>query len=110
MASAFHLDVVSPEAVLWSGEALMLLTRSTEGEMGILAHHQPLMASLVPWDAVITPLNGPKVFLAVRGGFLEVVSNRVTLLTDLARVVEGEGPEAIEDARRLAVALAAEAG
>ena len=110
MANAFHLDVVSPEAVLWSGEALMLLTRSTEGEMGILAHHQPLMASLVPWSAVITPLNGPKVVLAVRGGFLQVVSNRVTLLTDLARVVEGEGPEAVEEARRLAAALAAEAG
>ena len=110
MASAFHLDVVSPEAVLWSGEAIMLVTRSTEGEMGILAHHQPLMASLVPWSAVITPLNGPKVVLAVRGGFLQVVSNRVTLLTDLARVVEGEGPEAIEEARRLAAALAAEAG
>ena len=110
MANAFHLDVVSPEAVLWSGEALMLITRSTEGEMGILAHHQPLMASLVPWSAVITPLNGPKVVLAVRGGFLQVVSNRVTLLTDLARVVEGEGPEAIEEARRLAAALAAEPG
>ena len=90
MADAFHLDVVSPEAVLWSGEALMLLTRSTEGEMGILAHHQPLMASLVPWDAVITPLNGPKVVLAVRGGFLQVVSNRVTLLTDLAEFKAAE--------------------
>ena len=110
MANAFHLDVVSPEAVLWSGEAIMLVTRSTEGEMGILAHHQPLMASLVPWSAVITPLNGPKVVLAVRGGFLQVVSNRVTLLTDLARVVEGEGPEAIEEARRLAAALATEVG
>jgi len=50
------------------------------------------------------------VVLAVRGGFLQVVSNRVTLLTDLARVVEGEGPEAIEEARRLAAALAAEPG
>jgi F-type H+-transporting ATPase subunit epsilon len=110
VANAFHLDVVSPEAVLWSGEALMLITRSTEGEMGILAHHQPLMASLVPWSAVITPLNAPKVVLAVRGGFLQVVSNRVTLLTDLARVVEGEGPEAVEEARRLAATLAAEAG
>ena len=59
---------------------------------------------------MITPLNGPKVVLAVRGGFLQVVANRVTLLTDLARVVEGEGPEAIEEARRLAAALAAEAG
>lgn len=106
MPNAFRLDVVSPEAVLWSGQAVMLITRSTEGEMGIMANHQPLMASLVPWSAVITPADGPKVVLAVRGGFLQVVGNRVTLLTDLARVVDGEGHEAVEEARRLAVMLA----
>ena len=110
MASTFHLDVVSPEAVLWAGEAVMLITRTTEGEIGVLAHHQPLMGALVPWSAVITPLNGPKVVLAVRGGFLQIVANRVTLLTDLARLVEGEGHEAVEEARRLAVALAAADG
>jgi F0F1-type ATP synthase epsilon subunit len=71
-----------------------------------MANHQPLMASLVPWSAVITPADGPKVVLAVRGGFLQVVGNRVTLLTDLARVVDGEGHEAVEEARRLAVMLA----
>jgi F-type H+-transporting ATPase subunit epsilon len=106
VANAFHLDIVSPEEVLWRGEAIMLVTRTTEGEIGILAHHQPLMASLVPWSAVITPANGPRVVLAVRGGFLQIVSNRVTLLTDLARAVEGEGPEAVDEARRLAAALA----
>jgi F-type H+-transporting ATPase subunit epsilon len=105
VAAAFRLDVVSPEAVLWSGEAIMLVTRTTEGEIGILANHQPLMGSLVPWSAVITPASGPKVVLAVKGGFLQVAANRVTLLTDLARPVEGEGPEAIEEARRLATML-----
>jgi F-type H+-transporting ATPase subunit epsilon len=110
VASTFRLDVVSPEAVLWSGEAVMLVTRTTEGEIGILAHHQPLMGSLVPWSAVITPANGPKVVLAVRGGFLQVAANRVTLLTDLARPVEGEGHEAVEEARRLATMLVMRAG
>ena len=108
MANTFHLDVVSPEAVLWSGEAVMLITRTTEGEMGVLAHHQPIMASLVPWSAVITPAAGPKVTLAVRGGFLQIVANRVTLLTDMARVVEGE--DEVEEARRVAAAMAAEVG
>ncbi|MBN2113211.1 MAG: ATP synthase F1 subunit epsilon [Acidimicrobiia bacterium] len=105
MADSFRLDVVSPEAVLWSGEAEFLVTRTTEGEIGVLAHHEPLMASLVPWCAVITPVVGPKVVLAVRGGFLQIVGNRVTLLTNLARLVEGEGPEAVEEARRLATVL-----
>jgi F-type H+-transporting ATPase subunit epsilon len=106
VANTFHLDIVSPEAVLWTGEAVMLITRSTEGEMGILANHEPLMASLVPWSAEITPAAGPKVVLAVRGGFLQVGGNRVTLLTDMARPVEGD----VEEARRLAAAMAAEAG
>jgi len=106
VANTFHLDVVSPEAVLWSGEAVMLITRTTEGEMGVLAHHQPLMASLVPWSAEITPAAGPNVTLAVRGGFLQVGANRVTVLTDMARPVEGD----VEEARRAAAAMAAEAG
>ena len=106
MANTFHLDIVSPEEVLWSGEAVMLITRTTEGEMGVLAHHEPLMASLVPWSAEITPAAGPKVTLAVRGGFLQIGANRVTVLTDMARQVEGD----VEEARRLAAAMAAEAG
>ena len=105
MANTFHLDIVSPEEVLWSGEAVMLITRTTEGEMGVLAHHQPLMASLVPWSAEITPAAGPRVILAVRGGFLQIGANRVTVLTDLARPVEGD----VEEARRVAAAMAAEA-
>lgn len=105
MANTFHLDVVSPEQVLWSGEAVLLITRTTEGEMGVLAHHQPLMASLVPWSAEITPAAGPKVTLAVRGGFLQIGGNRVTLLTDMARPVEA----GLEEARRLAAEMAAEA-
>ncbi len=105
MANTFHLEIVSPEAVLWSGEAEMLITRTTEGELGILANHQPLMGALVPWSAVITAAHGPKVVLAVKGGFLQVKSNRVTLLTDLAQMVEGEGQEAIAEARRLATML-----
>jgi F-type H+-transporting ATPase subunit epsilon len=106
VAGIFHLEVVSPEAVLWSGEASLLVTRTTEGEIGIMAHHEPLMAALAPWDAAITPVEGPRVILAVRGGFLQVVANRVTLLTDMARLVEGEGNEAVEEARRLAASMA----
>lgn len=105
MADTFHLDIVSPEEVLWSGEAALLITRTTEGEMGVLAHHEPLMAALVPWSAEITPAAGPRVTLAVRGGFLQIGQNRVTLLTDMARAVEA----GVEEARRVAAEMAAEA-
>jgi F-type H+-transporting ATPase subunit epsilon len=105
VANTFHLDIVSPYGVLWSGDAVMLITRTTEGEMAVLANHQPLMGALVPWSAEITPAAGPKVVLAVRGGFLQVGGNRATLLTDMARAVEGD----VAEARRVAAAMATEA-
>ena len=64
MANTFHLEIVSPEAVLWSGEAALLITRTTEGEIGIMASHQALMGSLVPWSAVVSMklvVSGPTV-------------------------------------------------
>ena len=46
MANTFQVDVVSPEATVWSGEATILIARTPEGEMGILAEHAPLMGAL----------------------------------------------------------------
>ena len=42
----FQVDVVSPEAVVWTGEADFLVARTTEGEIGILTDHEPVMAAL----------------------------------------------------------------
>jgi F-type H+-transporting ATPase subunit epsilon len=100
--AAFQLDIVSPEGAVWSGLATLLVTRSLDGELGILANHEPLMATLAPWSAEIVPALGPRVTLAVGNGFLQVLSNRVTLLADRAVVVE----EGVAAARAMAVELA----
>ncbi len=102
MAKAFKLDVVSPEAIVWSGEAEMLVTRTTEGEIGVLADHEPMMAALATGSTVIHPASGDPVTIALHGGFLQIFQNEVTLLTDRAEIAEGD----IEDARELAQALA----
>ena len=102
MAKPFHLDVVSPEAVVWSGEVTTLITRTTDGEMGVLADHEPTMAALATGSSVIRAADGSTVTLAIHGGFLQIFRNEVTLLTDRAEVSEGS----VEDARRLAQALA----
>ena len=104
MAKTFRLEVVSPEAVVWSGEAEMLVTRTTEGEIGILADHEPTMAALATGSTVITPEAGDRVTLAMHGGFLQIAAGRVTLLTDRAEVVEGDA----ESARLLAAEMAEE--
>jgi F-type H+-transporting ATPase subunit epsilon len=106
LAKPFHLDVVSPEAIVWSGEATMLITRTTEGEIGILADHEPMMAALATGSSEIQAADGRKVTLAIHGGFLQVFRNEVTLLTDRAEIAEGDRAQA----GRLAQALASEEG
>ncbi|MCB2222575.1 MAG: F0F1 ATP synthase subunit epsilon [Actinobacteria bacterium] len=102
MSKPFSLTVVSPESIVWSGSAELLVTRTTEGEIGILADHEPTMAALATGSTVITAEGGEQVSLAIHGGFLQVLHNEVTLLTDRAEIAEGGR----EEAARLAGGLA----
>jgi len=102
MARTFRLDVVSPEAIVWSGEADMLVTRTTEGEIGILADHEPTMAALATGSTVIHATGGDPVTIALHGGFLQIFRNEVTLLTDRAEIADGD----VEQARELAQVFA----
>ena len=106
MSKAFRLEVVSPEAIVWSGEAEMLVTRTTEGEIGILADHEPTMAALSTGSSVITTPEGSQISVATHGGFLQIFENRVTLLTDRAEIAEGDRDEATRLAESLAAAEA----
>jgi len=98
VAKSFRVDVVAPEATVWSGEAEFLVARTTEGEIGILADHEPMMAALTT-GAVIVEHGSEKTTIGVHGGFLQVLENQVTLLTDRAQVATGgrEGAAALAD-------------
>lgn len=93
MAKSFQVDVVSPEATVWSGEAEFLVARTTEGEIGIMADHEPLMAALTT-GAVIVESGSSRTTIGVHGGFMQVLANQVTLLTDRAQIAEGGRDEA----------------
>jgi F-type H+-transporting ATPase subunit epsilon len=100
MAKSFQVDIVTPEAVVWSGEAEMLLARTTEGDIGVLADHEPTMAALA--TGAVTIRHGNELTSAgLHGGFLQIYRNQVTLLTDSAKLADGGA----EDARRAAAAL-----
>ena len=98
----FEVDVVTPEAVVWRGRADFLLARTTEGEMGVLADHEPTMAALST-GAVVIHGEDENVSVGLHGGFLQIYRNQVTLLTDRAEINQGGR----EDAHRLAVELKA---
>ena len=98
--SFFSVDVVTPEAVVWQGQADFVLTRTTEGEMGVLADHEPTMAALAT-GAVSIRGEEESISVGVHGGFLQVYRNQVTLLTDRAEISK----EGHADAQRLASML-----
>ncbi len=103
MAESFQVDVVSPEAVVWSGEAELVTARTTEGDIGIMAGHEPTMAALATGSAEIHA-GSETVTVAVHGGFLQIFRNQVTLLSDRAEIVEGDAEAARAQAQELRLA------
>ncbi len=100
MGKMFHVDIVTPEAVIWSGEADMLTARTTEGDIGILADHEPTMAALATGAVVVHHEDGIT-SAGLHGGFLQIFRNEVTLLTDWAKLTNG----GLEEARKAAASL-----
>jgi len=96
-----RVDVVSPEGVVWSGEAELVVAKTVEGELGVMADHEPVMAELAT-GAVEIVHGGGRTEIGLHGGFLQVVDSQVTLLADRARVAEGGRAGALELAEELA--------
>jgi F-type H+-transporting ATPase subunit epsilon len=81
------VELVSVERLLWSGQATAVFTRTTEGEIGILPRHIPLLGELVPDCVVrIDRPDGDKLMAAVQGGFLSVTGERVSILAESAQL------------------------
>jgi len=97
---SFQVEVVSPEGVVWQGEADELIARTTEGEIGILTDHEPLLASLATGAVVVKHGDG-EISIGVHGGLLQLWKNQVTILTDVAELAVGDR----ESARKLASEL-----
>lgn len=105
MPKSFHVDVVSPEATVWSGEATIVIARTPEGELGIMADHEPLMGALATGPVEIESEAGDRTIIGVHGGFIQVLENKVTLITDRAQVTT-DAAQAREVAEELATAEA----
>lgn len=82
------VELVSPERVLYEGEAEMVVCRTTDGEVAFLPGHVPFVGALgVAKVRVVLPGEG-EVAAAVHGGFVEVSHDRVTVLSDVAELPE----------------------
>lgn len=79
-----NLSVVSAEESLFSGSIKLLQITGSEGELGILPGHAPLLTSLKPGMALITKADGVEEVIYLSGGMLEVQPNQVIVLADVA--------------------------
>ena len=86
MAAAMHVELVSPERILYSGDAEMVVCRTVDGgEIAFLAGHAPFLGALGEGLVRIRTSSGEEV-AAVHGGFVEVRDNRVIVLSDVAEL------------------------
>lgn len=88
MAAPLQVEVVAPDGMVWEGEAVSVIVRTTEGDIGILADHEPVMAAMVPCAAEVVVADGRREIMAVGGGFISVYQNRVSLLSESAMLAE----------------------
>lgn len=80
----FNFELVSPERVLFSGDVNSVVVPAAEGEITVLANHAPFMSAVRP--GVVTVDGGKRLF--VRGGFVDVNANGLTLLAEQAVAVD----------------------
>jgi F-type H+-transporting ATPase subunit epsilon len=116
--ATLQVELVAVERKIWSGEATMVIARTTEGELGVLPGHAPLLGELAPGGVVtIRTDGGDDLTVAAHGGFLSVTDQGVSILAETAEISseidverarealrraedQGDDPEALAAARR----------
>ena len=103
--NTIHVDVVSAEESIFSGEARFVALPGESGELGIYPRHTPLITRIKPGSVRIEKADGSEEFVFVAGGIIEVQPNCVTVLSDTAI----RGKDLDEEKANAAKALAQEA-
>ena len=81
-----QVELVAADRLVWSGQATMVIARTTEGDVGILPHHAPLLSSIIEGVVEVQTVEGETWVAAVDTGFLSVADNRVSILSEHAEM------------------------
>jgi F-type H+-transporting ATPase subunit epsilon len=107
MAATLKLEIVTPEAKTYSEDVEMVTLPAVEGEMGIYPQHVPILTQISAGEVIVRK-EGRDYFLAVGEGFVEITSDRVAILTDMAIRAENIDEAKAEEARKRAEARLSE--
>jgi F-type H+-transporting ATPase subunit epsilon len=107
MPNTLKLEIVTPDAKIYSEDVDMVTLPGVEGEMGVYPMHVPLMTQIVAGEMSVRK-DGRDFFLAVGEGFVEITGERVAVLTDMAIKAENIDEAKAEEARLRAEARMSE--
>jgi F-type H+-transporting ATPase subunit epsilon len=101
MAMTMHVDIVSAEAEIFSGPALMVFAPAVMGEVGVMPRHAPLLTKLKPGEVRVIKTDNEEESFYVSGGMLEILPQGVTVLSDTAlRAADIDEAEALKAKER----------
>ncbi|MFE7774531.1 F0F1 ATP synthase subunit epsilon [Streptomyces sp. NPDC057445] len=87
MAAELHVELVAADRQVWSGEAVLVVARTTSGDIGVMPGHQPLLGVLESGPVTIRTSEGT-VVAAVHGGFISYADNKLSLLAEIAELAD----------------------
>ena len=103
MADTIRLEVVTPDATVYSEDVDMVTLPGVEGQMGVQPQHVRLMTQLVPGELIVHK-GGHDEFMAVGEGLVEITNERVSIVTNMAIAIDKIDEAAAEEARQRAAA------
>jgi F-type H+-transporting ATPase subunit epsilon len=103
MAETLKLEIVTPDAIVYSEDVHMVTLPGIDGQIGIYPMHIPLLTQIVPGEIIVMK-DGQESFLAVGEGVVEVTSHRVAIVTDMAIPADHIDESKVEEARQRAAA------
>ena len=86
MSDLMQVELVAADRLVWSGEAKMVIARTTEGDVGILPNHAPVLSLMVHGIVDVTTYDDETWVAAVDAGFLSVANNRISILSEHAEM------------------------
>ena len=84
---ALNVSLVSAERAVWNGEATLVVAKTVEGELGIMAGHEPVLAILAEGNVRITLADGSKVLASAKDGFLSMEGDELTIVAGNAALI-----------------------
>ena len=105
---SFTCNIVTQERTVFSGEVKSVSLPGTEGRMGVLPNHSPLLTTLGFGEVIVRPENGEEQYFAIGGGYAEVQPTNVIVLADSAEHAEEIDVDRAERARAVAEKAMAE--